>query len=245
MKHMSLLFGLVLGLCLNPARSAADEEKPPQRTIIVNGTATVQVVPDEVVLTAGVEKLDLKLDVAADEVRAGIKQALAVAKEMGIEEKDLQTARLVVQPQYDEGNAYRKGSRKLIGYLASGQIAITLREPSKCEELISSLLKAGINTIEDIDFRTSEAREYRDKARLMAVQAAKEKAALLAGEFGMTVGKPITIAEDPESGRSSNRGVLVNYLTGGGYRTEDGEGQTVALGQISITAKVSITFDLE
>ncbi|HVP12579.1 MAG TPA: SIMPL domain-containing protein, partial [Phycisphaerae bacterium] len=168
---------------------AGDETKPPTRTISVTGTATVKVVPDEVTLSIGVTSTNLSLETAKNEVDAAIKKVMAVVKEMQIEAKDVQTDRLSMRPKYQQfcGAQSDRPDKPpvFVGYCVSNDVCIILRDTSRCEQLITALLAAGVNTIDDVDFETSKLRQHRDKARLMAVQVAKEKAALIAGEFGM------------------------------------------------------------
>jgi uncharacterized protein YggE len=203
--------GLIVALISAPCM-AGDESK---RTINVTGTATVKVVPDEVTLTIGVTNTNLALELAKKEVDAGIKKVMVVVKEMGIEAKDVQTDRLSMYPNYQYHNGAESDKPPtFVGYCVSNHVCIVLRDISKCEDLITALFAAGINTIDDVTFQTSKLREHRDQARLLAVRAAKEKAALIAGEFGMKVGKPITIKEEPQRSRevlySSNRQVQQN-----------------------------------
>jgi uncharacterized protein YggE len=111
-------------------------------------------------------------------------------------------------------------------------------------------LKAGVNHVHGVDFRTTELRKHRDRARSLAIQAAREKATMMAGELGQRIGQPHSIREGHAGwwswyGRwwgSSWRGRMSQNViqeasggTGGG---------TLAPGQIAITANVTVTFEL-
>jgi uncharacterized protein len=247
------LIGTGLIVALIAARSMAGEEgKPPTRTINVTGTATVKTVPDEVTLSIGVSNTNPALETAKKEVDAAIKKVMAVVKEMQIEARDVQTDRLSMHPQlrYDDDDDAKPPV--FVGYCVSNQVCIILRDTAKCEELITSLFAAGVNTVDDVSFQTSKLREYRDQARLMAVKLAKEKAALIADEFGMKVGKPITIREtaySPYAAMMPNRTAQVQQSMAFDDRLRAGgpsdENRTVALGQISVTATIEVTFELE
>ena len=100
--------------------------------------------------------------------------------------------------------------------------------------------------------RTTELRKYRDQARALAIQAAKEKAVALAGELDQQVGAPTHIQEVHSSwysGYSSWWGSrLGNAMTqnviqevSGGDWTGDG---SMSPGQIQITSRVSVSFEL-
>ena len=51
-----------------------------------------------------------------------------------------------------------------------------LHDVSRMEEVLSAAVDAGATHIHGVVFQTSKLREYRDKARALAVQAAKDKA---------------------------------------------------------------------
>jgi uncharacterized protein YggE len=221
----------------------AAEEQP--RTISTSGESTVYVVPDEVVVTVGVQTQNASLDrskEANDEQSAKLLKAI---KEMGIEEKQIQTQDMQVSIRYK-----RDDRMEIDGYYVQRQYAITLKEPKKLEALVTTALKNGANQMEGVEYRTTELRKHRDKARSMAIKAAKEKAAALAGELECEVGKPRTIGESSwgywgpsmRSGYGGNSWMTQNSVqqaSGGGEG-----GETMPLGQIGIKATVSVTFDL-
>jgi uncharacterized protein YggE len=104
-----------------------------------------------------------------------------------------------------------------------------------------------------VEFQTTELRKYRDQARALAIQAAQEKAKALAGELGQELGEPVTITEEQSSWQSwygfgwgSRWGdnMSQNVVVESGSSTL-AEGATVAPGQISVNARVSVTFALK
>jgi uncharacterized protein YggE len=90
----------------------------------------------------------------------------------------------------------------------------------------------------------------------MAAQAAKEKAEAMASSLGVKVGKPYSINVNDWGGYSSwSRGGW-GYSGGGGQSGSQNTaqniasgsaeaGETFAVGQISITANVTVTFYIE
>ena len=109
------------------------------------------------------------------------------------------------------------------------------------------MLEAGATNVQGIQFRTTEIRKHKDQARAMAVKAAKEKAVAVAGELGQKIGKPYTIKEEEISNydnRYSNSNVNFNDSGNYGQSVEQGDG-TIALGQISVKAKFTVSFELE
>src|SRR5262249_22921725 len=119
------------------------------------------------------------------------KDLLAAIKDLGIEEKNIQTDVLQVQIDYAPSGP----KNGIDGYYCRRAYAVTLKDTSKFEKLIDSALDNGANYLMGFEFRTTELRKYRDQARKMAIIAAKEKAVALAGELEMAVGSPRTINE--------------------------------------------------
>jgi len=130
-------------------------------------------------------------------------------------------------------------------------MAVTLKDVSKFEQLLSAALDAGANHIYQVEFVTTELRKYRDQARALAAKAAIEKANDLAAATGLrVVGKPISVSSYSYGGGSwygrFRRGGAANvaqnvYQTGERGSTEG----TIALGKISVTASVSMNFRME
>jgi len=219
------------------------------RRITVTGEAQVRVVPDEVILTLGVETWDKNLNVAKNRNDEIVKRVLKLAGQYGIEPEHVQTDFLGVEPRYRDGY-YEE--RDFIGYFVHKTVVITLRDLSRFEELLSATLQAGVNYVHGIDFRTTELRLHRDEARALAIKAAKEKAVALAGELGQQVGDPLTIQEEQSGWWSSygawwgsrwGTGMTQNVIqeVGGVSVLAD---SSVAPGQIDVTARVTVSFEL-
>jgi uncharacterized protein YggE len=72
------------------------------RLISVTGTAEVNVAPDEVVLSLGVESRDKDLALAKAQHDSRVKKLLAEAHDAGVEGKYIQTSMLQMRPDYSE-----------------------------------------------------------------------------------------------------------------------------------------------
>lgn len=218
------------------------------RLIIVTGDAEVRVDPDEVILTLGVETWDKQLNVAKKENDMRIQKIIDVAIKYKIEEKYIQTDFFRIEPRYEDSYQHRK----FIDYNVRNTLVITLREITKFEDVLSGVLDAGANYVHGINFRTTELRKYRDQARSLAIKAAKDKANMLAQELGGEIGVPYNIRENNSrwwsgynSGWGSRSGrMLSQNITS----SRSGSSQTdgaIALGQITVNASVSVSFELK
>jgi uncharacterized protein len=237
---------LLATMCALPARA---EEPAVTRQIQVTGDAEVRVAPDEVLLTLGVETSDRDLGTAKQQNDERVKKVLALTAEHGIDPKDVQTEYINIEPRY----RYDENQSVFIGYFVRKTILITLKDISRFEDLLSAALESGVNYVHGIEFRTTELRKYRDQARALAIQAAKEKATALAEGLGQKVGVPQNIREDRAGWYSSygsgwgdrwGSGPAQNVVQNAGPASSGLEG-SIAPGQISVQASVTVVFDLE
>ena len=210
--------------------------------ITVTGEAVVNVKPDRIVLSFGIETSDQTIAVARQKNADAFKKAVAAIKECGIPEKDVQTDHLSIEPRYKDG--YRAGG--FLGYFVSNTVAVISNSPEKVEELVTGLLQAGVNHIHGIDFQTTEFKKHREQAREMALKAAREKAEKMASVLGQFIGSPIQISETHLGfgGYNSRRG---GAMSQNAVQDDAGPGETtdtIALGKISIRAAVGVTFEL-
>ncbi len=219
------------------------------RLITVTGDADVRVGPDEVILTLGIETWDEDLKTAKNQNDERVRQVLALVKSYGVQSQHIKTDHISIEPRYHDN--YEK--RGFIGFFARKTIVITLKDISKFEDLLTDVLDGGVNYVHGVQFRTTELRKYKDEARALAIKAAQEKAIALAGELGQEVGQPQVIREVQGGwwsgynawwgsrwggGMAQN---VVQEVGGGSMAAED----SMAPGQITVNAKVTVSFELE
>ena len=246
---ISIVVILILALSAWTVSPQAETDKEPGH-ITVSGDAEVRVVPDEVLLTLGVETWDEELGTAKLQNDRRVKAVLDIARGYGIESRHIQTDLISVEPRYHDN--YEK--EKLIGYFVRKTIVITMKDITKFEDLLTSMLETDVNYVHGIQFRTTELRKHRDQARALAIKAAQEKAEALSGELGQTIGRPTSIRED-HAGWYSWYGSWWGYHRGGGYMAQNviqevgsnsaADSGSFAPGQITVNARVTVTFETE
>ena len=220
--------------------------------IMVNGEAVVKVEPDQIIITFGVETWDNDIMIAKQKNNDIMKKAMAVIKDFKIPDADVQTDYLSVEPRYDDN--YDK--RNFIGYFIRNTFVVTLSDPEKVEDLVTSVLQSGVNYIHGISFQTTQFKKYREQARDLALNAAKEKAEKMAGSLGQSIGEPLQINEgyggsdwwyyNSWSGWGYNRSNVMSQNIVQNIQNSSGQlSETIALGKISIKANVSVTFELK
>ena len=251
-KSVLLAAVLLIGVlaCANAPSLRADHRAAPplsERPITTTGDAEIKVAPDEVIVILGVETWDKNMQVAKKQNDERIKRITALTKDFGIDSKHVHTDQINVEPRYRTG-AYTDAD--FIGFFVRKTIVITLKDVSKFEDVFTGALAAGATHVQGVQFRTTELRKYRDQARALAIQAAKEKASALAGELGHRIGEPKSIQENSSGwlswyGSRWGGAMTQNVIQNVGGNSAFGDEGTFAPGQISVSARVTVTFDLQ
>src|SRR4051812_7155468 len=193
MKRFSPLAAALASLAL--AASPAAAQNPPA-AISVSGEASVAVAPDLAQIDGGVTSEAKTAREASDVNNAAMGKVLLALKSAGIEEKDYQTSRLSLQPQYAQATQGRTVSPQITGYRASNRVTIKVRDVAKVANVIDTLVGAGANEVGGIYFIVSQPSKVLDEARAKAVADARRKAEIYAKAAGVTLGEPLSITEE-------------------------------------------------
>ncbi|HYS88567.1 MAG TPA: SIMPL domain-containing protein, partial [Bradyrhizobium sp.] len=194
MKHRTALAAAALAGALLTAPALA--QVIPPAAISVTGEATVSVPPDLAEINGGVTSEAKTAREASEANNAAMGKVLQALKGAGIEEKDIQTARLSLQPQSAPN---RSGPSAIAGYRASNRVTIRAHDVTKVAGVIDTLVGAGANEIGGIHFVVSQASKLLDEARERAVADARRKAEIYAKAAGVTLGAPLGISEEGNS----------------------------------------------
>lgn len=205
-------------------------------TISVAGEGTVEIAPDMATLNLGVTT---EADTAAAALKAnseGLAVALARLKEAGIEDRDIQTSGLSVNPRYDYPN---DGSQpKLNGYVASNMVMVRVRDLSILGATLDGTVADGANTLSGIAFGLQEPDAAMDEARRRAVADAAHKAALYAEAAGVKLGRIASITEQ------ANYGGPQPMMMAEARMAKDAGSVPVASGELTVSSTVSVIYEI-
>lgn len=245
MKRSTIL--LVLLLCSAFSLSAQEIDK--LAMITVSGTAEVQVAPDEAVFSIEVTKTNKDLQVAKRLNDESVGKILELTRRFSISPQHVQTTQIAVDMKYDSIRDVRTrvvsddgdeiGRRVFRGFEVSKSVTVKLTDLSRFEEFFAEVLQTGVTAVNSVKFETSKLRENKDKAREMAMKAAKEKATALAAAVGQSIGRAIKITEG-NPGRQFGNYSNSNAMGTTGSFTESLV--TFAPGAITIEAQVTVSF---
>jgi len=209
----------------------------PPKIVRTTGTAEIKVTPDEALIQIGVEHQSPRAKNAKAAVDESSRRILATLKQLGIEDKDTQTAYLYLQPMID----YRSGLR-ITNFTAEQSLSVKLRDLSKLDNVVDAVVAAGANRIDGIEYQSSELRRYKDQARDEAAKAAREKAEALAKALGNQIGKTYSIEEvQQEEGIYGVAGLAANTV----MEDYKSRAASTAPGQLTVKASVIVSFDIQ
>jgi len=194
-KHRALLAAVIFAS--TPLAGPALAETVPPPMITVSGEATISVAPDQAEIEAGVTSDAKTAREASEANNAAMGKLLLALKAANIEQKDIQTSRLSLQPQYAPN---RSGPSPVAGYRAANRVTVRLHDVLKVASTIDMLVGAGATDVGGIGFSVSNASKLLDEARGQAVADARRKAEIYARAAGVTLGAPLAISEEGTPG---------------------------------------------
>ena len=154
----------------------------------------MSVPPDQAQIDGGVANDARTAREASDANNAAMGKVLLALKGAGIDEKDFQTSRLSLQPQFaTETFRAAPADRRLSRQQPRHD---PLRDVTKVASMIDVLVGAGANEIGGINFMVSQASKLLDEAREQAISDARRKAQIYARAAGVTLGEPLSISEE-------------------------------------------------
>lgn len=204
--------------------------------ITVSGEGKVKVVPDQATITATVETKGNDAKVVKKQNDDQMDAVLKLIKKMNLAPADYRTQRVALNPIYD----YEK---KKTSYNATQTVEIIVRDLNKYDELMEGLVGQGINRIDNVVFQSSKLAQYESEARKLAMKEAKHKAEDYVSVLGQKVGKAMIISDNSQS--YSPQPVYARMKTMAMESDSMASNETLAVGEITITANVSVNFILE
>ena len=223
MKSVVMCAALVLAL----ATASLAQEAP--RTLSVVGEGQAEAAPDMAVISLGVTHTDASAKAAMDRVSADASALLTTLSGMGVEPRDVQTDQLSISPLWNNDD----GARDITGFVARNSVSVRVRNIAGLGAVLDAALTAGSNDFNGLRFQLQDSAEAEAEARAAAVRDAIARATQLAEAAGVTLGPIQTITEQGDSGMRPEM-----------FATARASDMPIAPGELSLSARVAVTFDL-
>ena len=207
----------------------------PIKGIVCFGSAIIRVDPDFASLTFEIGIVNKKPQSAFSKAKEVSKQLNKVLQSW--EKVESRSSNL----RFSEEKEHSSGAWRRVGYRASIQTNVVIRDLSKVEEIISAAIDAGAHNINSFSFGTSSLKDYRAQARRNAIEAAIEKAKNYCAAANVELGQVIGIEDvNPERRNSYGESHLADQSDGS--IVEDAT--AIDPGAISVHGAVRVTFEL-
>lgn len=162
------------------------ETRTPPATIAVTGEGKVYAVPDIAELSFGVQTgRQATAQAAMEKLQRDMNAIFEAVKTKGVEEKDIRTESLWLNPAFD----WENGKQIPRGFEANQSFRVKIRDLGKIGEVLSAATAAGANQAGGVSFTIDDPEKLRAEAREKAIIQAKEKATALTAQLGVTLSK--------------------------------------------------------
>ena len=215
------------------APAVAEDARPTTLTITAEGH--VDRAPDLAELSGGVvtQAPTAAAALAANATR--MTAVVAAVRRAGVAERDIATSGLTLAPQYRYGD---NQPPVLTGYQVTNTVAVRTRALADAGRLVDALVAAGANQISGPAFRVEDADAALDAARTGAVAAARARATLYATAAGLHVARIRSIVEGGGDGFAPRPVMMMS-------RAKIADATPVEPGEVALTARVTVVFDLD
>ena len=228
-KFYLLAVVALLALVLSACGSATSQEA--LRTVSVTGAGQAYLVPDIAYIYVGVHTEKPSASGAMAENNAQTQKMIQALTDFGIDAKDIRTTNFSIWPQdkYDPQTGLPTGQKT---YTVDNTVYVTVRDLKKLGDLLDTVVAAGANTVNSIQFDVADKEAAIKSARAEAVNRQVEHGsrsrALRRPDWGVVAhGARVWRSGDDARGRGGGGGGL--WDSGGhdpdcrvGHRARDG-----------------------
>ena len=170
------------------------------RTMSVSVSDKVTATPDIAQFSFSVVSEGPDISQITNQNNSKINQAVAMLKNNGIEDKDIETTQYNLYPVYTQVSRGTTGDfvPKIAKYSLTQTVSVKIRDFSKISSVLGALPGLGINQIGSISFSIDDQEVYLSQAREKAFKKAYDKAVAMAQQNGVSIGRIISISDYPQ-----------------------------------------------
>ncbi len=163
------------------------------RSITVQGTSQLDVIPDQAHITVSYSNKANDLEEARRlnaVTTANIQRKLL---QLGLAQDDIRTSNYSVYPLYSKQES--NTAAKIIGYEVSNSLSLTVNNIDLTGQVIDTALKAGANQIQGVSFAKKDETAVKNTALTLAVRDAQVKAQAIAATLNKNIINTISVTE--------------------------------------------------
>lgn len=163
--------------------------------LTLSAQGEVRARPDMATVGTGVETRAPTARDAMAQNAAQMDRLIAALVKAGVERKYIQTSSINLNPQYDYSSSREGQPPRFVGYQASNQLSVVVRDLAKLGPLIDAMIAAGATNINGPSFGVVDDGALLRQAREKALDDAKERAQFYATRSGYKSVRLVSISE--------------------------------------------------
>jgi uncharacterized protein YggE len=192
MKKILILSMLLTTCCLLKAQNQLPNPFP--KTISVNGSAEMDVIPDEIYVQVDLKEYKKRTEkIELENIKTNF---LSTCRAIGIPDSLIS---IVALEGYNYNYWHWRKRKKDPDMLAAISYQIKLKDSKKIDDLIDNLDDEATSNFQIVRTSHSRIQEFRKQLKIQAVKAAKDKAIYLTEPIAEKLGEAITITEPDDS----------------------------------------------
>lgn len=182
-----------MALCATGAGAQSDTASAAGGTLLqVSAQGEVRRAPDVAEIGVGVVTQAADAQAALKANAEQMNRVVAAVRRAGIEDKDVQTSGVNLQPQYQYGE---NQPPKLNGYQAQNRVSVKVRDIGDVGKVLDALVAQGANQIDGPSFTLDKPETALDEARRAALAKAQARAKMYADAISLRVMRIVSIDE--------------------------------------------------
>jgi uncharacterized protein YggE len=168
-----------------------DQSAAAARQVTVIGSGEVQGTPDTLTVSAAMEAIAADVTGALNQTSQRQQAVMDALTGAGIEQKDISTTQVSLQPQYNSDGT------SIASYRASNAIDVKIRDAGRASDILALIVTTGgDNTrINSVNYSIADDSALVRDARARAFEDAKDRAQQYAELSGLNLGDVISISE--------------------------------------------------
>lgn len=234
----------VFVLCFVFLACGKGDENYYYNSITVEGVGSADAEPEIARVIFGVDITGEDPAEVVNEAAQLINDAMAAAREEGVEGEDMQTTfyNLWVEEVYDPYEYVYTGE---LEYHISHMIRADIRDMNNVGNVLAAVVSSGANTVNSVSFTMENPSVLMNEARKNAVDDARQRAEILAENLNVELGEVVSVSE-------YNYGYYGDYYDATGAYCNYGGGlggqvsaPSVTPGAFSVSTSVTVAFRIE
>ena len=236
-----IFLALTASMFLFLANAQTTDNVIKQRTINANGSAQLEITPDEIYVQIELREYNKKSGEKVD-IETIRNQFLTAAKSMGIADTNV-----VIQGYSGwDGNYwwYQKNKKKNPDMKAGITYEVKMKTVNDMDKLVDKLDDQATQNFYMSRTSHSNMDSIKKQLKIQAIKAAKEKAVYLAAALGDEVGQALVINDPVESGNYP-RPLYANVMMKAEAADQSAPAMDVDFKKIKLQFDVNVTFELK